>query len=56
MEQKIVTHPDPVWRDRSNFIIRAQTEVGGNPESFRQLERDLQAWKSAGNLMIENGN
>lgn len=34
---KIATHSDPVWRDRTNFIIQADLTPHGLPGSFEQL-------------------
>ena len=34
---KIRVHPDPVWRKRSNFIIRAQLPTEYHPWRFEQL-------------------
>jgi hypothetical protein len=34
---KTAVHPDPVWRDRSNFTIRADLTPYGMPGSFEQM-------------------
>jgi Domain of unknown function (DUF4265) len=32
-----VLHPDPVWRDRANFIINARLAESDSPKRFEQL-------------------
>lgn len=36
-EQEFVVHPDPVWRERSNFTINAKLEENDLPRRFEQL-------------------
>jgi hypothetical protein len=36
-EGKIATHSDPVWRERANYIIRADLSPHGLADSFEQL-------------------
>lgn len=34
---KFIVHPEPVWRDRANFIIRAELPESDRPYRFEQL-------------------
>ena len=36
-QQEFVTHQDPVWRERANFIINAELPDRGRPKRFEQL-------------------
>jgi hypothetical protein len=34
---EFVVHPDPVWRDRANFIVNARLAESDSPQRFEQL-------------------
>lgn len=36
-QQEFVLHPDPVWRERANFIIHAELPEKDRPKRFEQL-------------------
>jgi hypothetical protein len=36
-QQQFVLHPDPVWRERANFIIHAELSEKDRPKRFEQL-------------------
>lgn len=36
-EKEFIVHTEPVWRERSNFIINAELEEGDLPRRFEQL-------------------
>jgi hypothetical protein len=36
-QQQFVVHPDPVWRERANFIIHAELPEKDHPKRFEQL-------------------
>lgn len=33
----VIVHPEPIWRDRSNFIITGELPVGDSPHDTEQL-------------------
>jgi|HubBroStandDraft_2_1064218.scaffolds.fasta_scaffold979647_2 hypothetical protein len=36
-QQEFVVHRDPVWRERSNFIVHAELPEKDRPKRFEQL-------------------
>lgn len=36
-QQQFAVHPDPVWRERANFIIHAELSEEDHPKRFEQL-------------------
>lgn len=36
-EGEFVLHPEPVWRDKANFIVHAELAVHDQPRKFEQL-------------------